>query len=83
MDLLRRWVPFFNAAIQGTDKEVRALANIHLWWKQGQKLTTKERDLLQDAQVAWCPRAGHGGRARNGRGAPQRRERGLSIGLEV
>ena len=54
MGTVRRLIPFFNAAVQGTDREVRALGDLHLWAKsaRGEKLSTTEGDRLKDAQVA-------------------------------
>lgn len=55
MGLLRRWVPFLNAAIQGTDREIRALADLpalELKRGRGEKLTPRELDRLKDARVA-------------------------------
>jgi hypothetical protein len=56
MGLLRRWVPFLNAAIQGTDRELRALADLPVLEAKrgrGEVLTPRELDRLKDARVAW------------------------------
>ena len=63
MGLLRRWVPFLNAAIQGTDREVRALADLPVLEAKrgrGEKLTPREMDRLNDARVAWVRVTGMG-----------------------
>jgi hypothetical protein len=56
MGLLRRWVPFLNAAIQGTDRELRALGDLPVLEAKrgrGEVLTPRELDRLKDARVAW------------------------------
>lgn len=55
MGWLRRWVPFLNAALQGTDREFRAIADLPvLEFKraQGKTLTATELDRLKDARIA-------------------------------
>ncbi|WP_375460019.1 LPD38 domain-containing protein [uncultured Enterovirga sp.] len=57
MGAIRRIVPFLNAAVQGTDREYRALFGdmIKLEGKRwrGEGLSTLEADRLTDARVAW------------------------------
>lgn len=55
MGLLRRWVPFLNAALQGTDRELRAVADLPVLEAKrgrGETLTPSELDRLKDARVA-------------------------------
>lgn len=55
MGWLRRWVPFLNAALQGTDKEFRAIGDLPvLEFKRarGETLNASELDRLKDARVA-------------------------------
>lgn len=55
MGLLRRWVPFLNAALQGTDRELRAVADLPVLEAKrgrGETLTASELDRLKDARVA-------------------------------
>lgn len=54
MGALRRWIPFLNAAFQGTDREFRAIADLpvlELKRARGQKLSDAEMDRLKDARV--------------------------------
>ena len=55
--VMRRFVPFLGAAVQGTDKEARSLFGtlIRLEAKRvrGEELTTLERDRLSDSRAAW------------------------------
>lgn len=55
MGWLRRWVPFLNAALQGTDREFRAIADLPVLEAKrarGETLSTMEIDRLKDARVA-------------------------------
>jgi hypothetical protein len=55
MDQLRRWVPFLNAALQGNDREVRAVADLPVLEAKrarGETLSSTELDRLKDARVA-------------------------------
>ena len=56
MEGMRRWFPFLNAAIQGTDKELRVvLGGLALERKRanGETLTRVEQMKLADARVAY------------------------------
>jgi hypothetical protein len=55
MGWLRRWVPFLNAALQGTDKEFRAIGDLPVLEAKrarGETLSSIELDRLKDARVA-------------------------------
>lgn len=63
MGLLRRWVPFLNAAIQGTDRELRAVFDLPVLEAKrgrGETLTPAELDRLKDARVAMVRVVGMG-----------------------
>lgn len=54
LGFLRRTIPFLNAAVQGTDKEIRAvvdLPKLEAKRARGETLTTMEIDRLSDARV--------------------------------
>jgi hypothetical protein len=54
MGWLRRWVPFLNAALQGNDREIRAVSDLpvlELKRARGETLTAMELDRLKDARV--------------------------------
>lgn len=56
LGILRRTIPFLNAAVQGSDSELRAAAALpRLETKRlrGDTLTKVETDRLRDARVAW------------------------------
>lgn len=63
MGQLRRWIPFLNAAIQGTDRETRALGDLFVLETKrarGRTLSTAEMDRLKDARVAFVRVMGMG-----------------------
>lgn len=54
MGWLRRWVPFLNAALQGTDREIRAVGDLpvlELKRARGETLSASELDRLKDARI--------------------------------
>lgn len=56
MGMMRKIVPFLNAAIQGSDKEIRsvgALVQLEAKRMSGETLSTTEMERLKDARVAF------------------------------
>ncbi len=64
MAVVRRFVPFLGATIQGTDKEARALigdmVKLEAKRARGEELSRAEVDQLQTSRVAWVKTLGLG-----------------------